>query len=185
MHAPGRGGRPHACAQQGWSTTCMVPLSFDHACRICSGGGTHVAMAATPTRLALVGCGDIFNHHLNAVKQHSAIFCVSCVCDPDAERAAAAAAQCCSGGVDGGSAVPAFSTLADALAAESAGALAFDAVILMIPHHIHEEIALQAFSAGKHTLLEKPLGAWPLRRCDAAILLCCCVCDHLPQLQRC
>ena len=142
-------------------------------------------MAATPTRLALVGCGDIFNHHLNAVKQYSAIFCVSCVCDPDAERAAAAAAQCCSGGVDGGSAVPAFSTLADALAAESAGALAFDAVILMIPHHLHEEIALQAFSAGKHTLLEKPLGAWPLRRCDAAILLCCCVCDHLPQLQRC
>ena len=27
----------------------------------------------------------------------------------------------------------------------------------MIPHHLHEEIAGQAFSAGKHTLLEKPL----------------------------
>eukprot|EP01045_Picozoa_sp_COSAG04_P006669 COSAG04_NODE_332_length_16554_cov_392.698590_12_plen_197_part_00 len=101
---------------------------------------------AAPIPIALVGCGDIFSHHASAVLAHPELFSVACVCDPDAERVAAASAQC--GGC------PTFATLADALASD---AVSFDAVDLMIPHHLHEEIAGQAFAAGKHTLLEKPL----------------------------
>ena len=70
------------------------------------------------------------------------MFEISCVCEPDAARAAKAAAQC-------GDGVASFATLADAISAEAQGTVAFDAVILMIPHHLHEEIALQAFAAGK------------------------------------
>ena len=30
-------------------------------------------------------------------------------------------------------------------------------VDIMVPHHLHEQIALQCFQAGKHVLLEKPI----------------------------
>jgi len=33
----------------------------------------------------------------------------------------------------------------------------FDAVVLMVPHHLHETYAVQCLAAGKHVLLEKPL----------------------------
>ena len=111
-----------------------------------AGGG---ATAAAPLTIALVGAGDIFSHHASGVLAHPELFSVACVCDPDAARAATASETC--GGC------PTFPTLTDALAAEQAGAVAFAAVDLMIPHHLHEQVALQAFAAGKHTLLEKPL----------------------------
>ena len=34
---------------------------------------------------------------------------------------------------------------------------AFDAVIIMLPHHLHEDYATQCLQAGKHVLLEKPM----------------------------
>ena len=33
----------------------------------------------------------------------------------------------------------------------------FDAAVLMVPHHLHHDMAVQCLSAGKHVLLEKPL----------------------------
>ena len=72
---------------------------------------------AAPIPIALVGCGDIFSHHASAVLAHPELFSVACVCDPDAERVAAASAQC--GGC------PTFATLADALASD---AVSFDAL---------------------------------------------------------
>jgi hypothetical protein len=33
----------------------------------------------------------------------------------------------------------------------------FDAVDIMLPHHLHEEAAVQCLEAGKHVLLEKPM----------------------------
>jgi len=78
-------------------------------------------------------------------------YTVSCVCDPDETRVAAASERC--GGC------PSFPTLTEALEKDSAdsSAVSFEAVVLMIPHHLHEPVALQAFGAKKHTLLEKPL----------------------------
>ena len=51
-------------------------------------GGLEMAGVA-PTRLALVGCGDIFSHHHNAVRESGGLFSVACVCDPDAAKASA------------------------------------------------------------------------------------------------
>ena len=33
----------------------------------------------------------------------------------------------------------------------------FDAVVLMVPHYLHEEYAARCLRRGKHVLLEKPL----------------------------
>ncbi len=33
----------------------------------------------------------------------------------------------------------------------------FDAAIIMLPHHLHEQCATECLRAGKHVLLEKPL----------------------------
>ena len=33
----------------------------------------------------------------------------------------------------------------------------FDAVVAMVPHHLHEPCATECLQAGKHLLLEKPL----------------------------
>ena len=109
------------------------------------------AMSGAPISVALVGAGDIFSHHAAGMLAHPELYTVSCVCDPDKTRVAAASERC--GGC------PTFPTLTEALKADSAvtSTVSFEAVVLMIPHHLHESIALQAFSAKKHTLLEKPL----------------------------
>jgi predicted dehydrogenase len=51
----------------------------------------------------------------------------------------------------------AFSSLADALA----GDVEIDAVDLMLLHNQHEAAALEAFSAGLHVMLEKPMSITP------------------------
>jgi predicted dehydrogenase len=108
-------------------------------------------MSSAPISVALVGAGDIFSHHAAGMLAHPELYTVSCVCDPDKTRVAAASERC--GGC------PTFPTLTEALEADTAASstVSFEAVVLMIPHHLHESIALQAFSAKKHTLLEKPL----------------------------
>ena len=45
-----------------------------------------------------------------------------------------------------------FGSLDDALASGI-----FEAVDLMVPHHLHEQLATTSFAAGKHVLLEKPI----------------------------
>ena len=71
----------------------------------------------------------------------------------DSDRGRADAAATAEGAV-------AFASLAEALAAGG-----FDAVDLMLPHHLHEALALEAFAAGKHVLLEKPM-ATDLAACE-------------------
>jgi predicted dehydrogenase len=41
----------------------------------------------------------------------------------------------------------------------------FDAVDIMLPHHIHEEVTVRVFTAGKHVVLEKPM-ATTLDACE-------------------
>lgn len=43
-----------------------------------------------------------------------------------------------------------------------------DAVLIMVPHHAHEEVVIQAAKAGKHILCEKPM-ATTLEECDQMI----------------
>ncbi len=94
-------------------------------------------------KLALVGCGAIARYHLDGIKERAPRIQVTAVIDPNPERAAAYAAE---------TGATAFATLEEALAQGD-----FDAVDIMVPHHLHEEMALAAFAAGKHVLLEKPM----------------------------
>ena len=98
-------------------------------------------------RVAFVGCGAIAEWHWTAIQASAARTRVTACVDPDAGRAAALAAK------TGGAAFP---TLAAALAADAA-----DAVAIMVPHHLHEAVAFEAFAAGRHVLLEKPMATDP------------------------
>ena len=97
---------------------------------------------ATELKLAFVGCGGIAAKHLVGLREAGSIR-LTAVVDPVRERAQEYAAET---GAD------VFTSLEDALAHGD-----FDAVDLMLPHDLHEALTLQAFEAGKHVLLEKPM----------------------------
>lgn len=98
-------------------------------------------------RLALVGCGAIARYHLDGINESAPRIQVTAVIDPDAERAKSYAEE---------TGATAFASLEEALTSDRADTI-FDAVDIMVPHHLHEEVTLQALAAGKHVLLEKPM----------------------------
>jgi predicted dehydrogenase len=98
-------------------------------------------------RLALVGCGAISRVHLPAIREGAPRIAITAAIDADRARAEAMAQE---------TGARAFTSLDDGIAAGC-----FDAVDLMLPHHLHEEVAVRAFAAGKHVLLEKPLATTP------------------------
>lgn len=102
-------------------------------------------------KLALVGCGAISRVHLPALREGAPEIEVSAVVDSDAARAEAMASE---------TGARAFTSFEEAL-----GSGDFEAVDLMLPHHLHEEIAVRSFAAGKHVILEKPL-ATSLDACE-------------------
>ena len=101
--------------------------------------------------MALVGCGAISRVHLPAIHGGAPRIDITAVVDADRARADAMARE---------TGARAFTSLDEALARAD-----FEAVDLMLPHHLHEEMAVRSFAAGKHVLLEKPL-ATTLDACD-------------------
>ncbi len=101
--------------------------------------------------VALVGCGAISRVHLPAIRVGAPAIEITAAIDPERARAEAVANE---------TGARVFTSLEDGLAAGC-----FDAVDLMLPHHLHEEAAVRAFAAGKHVLLEKPL-ATTLETCE-------------------
>jgi len=93
-------------------------------------------------RLGLVGCGAISAWHRNAIANVPEIAITACV-DVDPARSKAAAEPL---------GAEAFATLDDALASGR-----FDAVDLMLPHDLHEEVAIRCLESGVHVVLEKPM----------------------------
>lgn len=102
-------------------------------------------------RLAIVGCGAMAEWHLDALEEAAPRTKVVAAVDPDPVRAAIVADLT-------GAAV--FATMAAAL---SAGGV--HAVALVVPHHLHEQLALEAFAADVHVALEKPM-APTIDACD-------------------
>jgi predicted dehydrogenase len=92
--------------------------------------------------IGIVGCGDIGWTNAMAVAQSSSAT-VSCTFDPNVGGAQALARK------------------VGARATESYEALLersdLGAVFLSVPHHLHAPLAVQAATAGKHVLIEKPL----------------------------
>ncbi len=101
--------------------------------------------------MALVGCGAISPMHLYGLEQSGAPIDIVAAVDPDPERARATAEA---------TGAAAFGSLDEARAG-----VELDAVDLMLPHHLHEEVAVQCFEAGLNVLLEKPL-APTLEACE-------------------
>ena len=94
-------------------------------------------------RIAIVGCGAIAEWHWQAIQTATTRTRVTACVDPDPGRAAALAIK--TGGMP-------CRTLAEALDSDGA-----DAVAIMVPHHLHEPLAIEAFRARRHVLLEKPM----------------------------
>ena len=105
-------------------------------------------------KLAFIGCGAIARFHLNGIIGHTTDIDVTTLVDLDEVKAQAYAEE--TGG-------QVFTSLDEALAKGD-----FDAVDIMLPHDLHEEIAIQCLEAGKHVLLEKPI-APTLDACDRII----------------
>ena len=99
-----------------------------------------------PLRLGLVGCGAISRWHRQALEEVPDIEIAACI-DVDGERARETARECNAVGYDSLS------------AAVSAGGI--EAALVMVPHHLHEPVALEALDAGLHLLLEKPMAPTP------------------------
>lgn len=93
-------------------------------------------------RLALVGCGAISDWHVMGLRDLPEIEIAAAI-DVDPAKAEALAQRT--------GATP-FPSLEAGLEAD-----AFDAVDLMLPHHLHEPLAIRCLEAGKHVLLEKPM----------------------------
>jgi len=100
-------------------------------------------MVKEKLRLCLVGCGMIGRVHAQACQKHQDTIDLY-VCDAEETRARALADEFGAAGVIGDYG----RVLSDS---------GIDAVDLCLPHHLHAELALSAFEAGKHVLLEKPL----------------------------
>lgn len=100
-------------------------------------------MSDEKLRIALVGCGNIARAHWRGIRYGAPLLEVTAVVDADPARTQSMAER--TGG-------QAFTSLTEALAQGD-----FDAVDLMLPHDLHEAATLEAFAAGKHVVLEKPM----------------------------
>ena len=107
----------------------------------------------SPIRLAIIGCGAMSElGHLPALRDTDTI-AATVLIDTDGARAAALAAKF---GIAHHS-----TDLADA-------ARHADAACVVVPHHVHADVATRLIDAGLHILIEKPL-AIRLEDCDAII----------------
>ena len=97
-------------------------------------------------RIVLVGCGAIGWEVATRVYAHptGGRYRLVAAVDPHADRADAVGALL---------GIPAFASLAEVLAA----GVEFDAVDQRLPHHLHADAAVEAITAGRHVLVEKPL----------------------------
>lgn len=102
-------------------------------------------------KIAFVGCGRIAQAHWRGIQAYVPRLQVTAVVDVNPARAAEMAEQ--TGGQP-------FTSLEAALERG-----AFQAVDIMLPHHLHEQAAVRAFAAGKHVVLEKPMST-TLESCE-------------------
>jgi predicted dehydrogenase len=96
-------------------------------------------------RLAICGCGKVAEHHASAIKKFGCPVTLVATIDPNPSRHDVVQSTI--------GACPRFDSLADALSSDAE----FDAVAILLPHHMHEASTIEALQAGKHVLLEKPM----------------------------
>ncbi len=105
-------------------------------------------------RIGAIGCGGIANAHLPAYRDTPGLQTVA-VCDIDEQAARERAEEFDVAAV--------YTDWRELLDDDSV-----DAVSVLLPHHLHRDVAVAAAEAGKHVLCEKPM-ATSLDECDAMI----------------
>ena len=93
--------------------------------------------------IAFVGCGAIARYHLDGIRDFGDRIRVTAAIDPDLDKARSIAAE---------TGATVYSSLDSALEDGC-----FEAVDIMVPHNLHEELAIKSFNANKHVVLEKPV----------------------------
>jgi predicted dehydrogenase len=91
--------------------------------------------------IGFIGLGDILNFHLQALQENPDFQLVSVCRRSEAELKEAAQKLSCAG----------YTNYQDLLATKP------DVVLISLPHGIHYEVALAAFEAGCHVMVEKPM----------------------------
>jgi UDP-N-acetyl-2-amino-2-deoxyglucuronate dehydrogenase len=107
-------------------------------------------------RIALIGCGRISKNHFEAIDQIDGLELVA-VCDSDSERAEQAGKQW---------GVPHYTSYEKMLKESKA-----DIVTIATPSGLHAEQGIEAASAGKHVVMEKPM-AISLTGADSLVHAC-------------
>ncbi len=93
-------------------------------------------------KLAIIGCGGMGTSHQASFSELQDVITVTATCDIEVEKARA---------------------MAELLGAEHYSddyheVLDYcDAVLLVLPHHLHFEVGMECLRAGKHVLMEKPM----------------------------
>ncbi len=111
-------------------------------------------------KFALIGCGRIFERHLQAVQAHSDRIELIGVCDTQPTALQMAVAK---------TGVPGYSSLTQLLSQTDT-----DIVVLCTPSGIHSEQTIQCAQAGRHVMTEKPMatrwidGKRMVQACDQA-----------------
>jgi predicted dehydrogenase len=106
------------------------------------------SLPPNPLRVGLIGAGRVAHKHFRAMGAQPEVLELAAVCDTDRAAAAALAAE---------AGLPAGAVFADAAELIRAGRV--EAVIIGTPHEQHFGQAMVAIAAGRHVLVEKPLGA--------------------------
>ena len=116
--------------------------------------------AATPLKIALVGCGRISPNHFQAIAAHKESAKLTAVCDIDPEALSRAQQQT---GATG------YRSLGELLDKSDA-----QVVVLSTPSGLHASQALQVAKSGRHVITEKPMatrwedGKAMVQGCDQA-----------------
>ena len=92
-------------------------------------------------KIGIIGCGWFAPFHIEALDTLRNRAAIVWAADPELERATDIAAR----------------AGARALADYREGLHEVDAVVILVPHHLHHPITMDCLKAGKHVLLEKPL----------------------------
>ena len=107
------------------------------------------------TKTGIIGCGWIAPFHVAALNRLSERVAVAWAADPETDRAEEIASSLATGDVE-------------VLGDYRDGLDRVDAVSILVPHHLHHPITLDALRAGCHVLLEKPF-ALTLKEADDMI----------------
>lgn len=135
-------------AGDGVSRAASSHLLTKGQCRTVIDNIRHLSTSREPgesLRVGLIGLGDIVRQHIDAINAVPGLT-VAAVCDRDPIRLRRwQAALGCDGFVDPRSLLQA----------------GLDMVVLLLPHHLHAPVAIEALDAGLHVVVEKPMATTP------------------------